>query len=470
MSLGRVVSRTLAVALLTLPLLSCSGSWVALLAQPAASQEASKPFVAWARENAIPVVTTEPGQGFDDLQRFKEMIGSARVVGLGESIHAAHEFFKVRHRLTEFLVEEMGFTAVAMETGFAEAVKINEYVLGRREEPDQWKGNWFTWGLGAEQELLALVRWMRRYNEDPTHERKLRFYGIDVPVAYSSPLTAVEGAWAYLDEVDPGYAASSRETLLPLVEPFLGQGGGVRQVSVDKYSRLAEEARNAYAVAIGDLIAWLEIWRVQYIHRSSEEAYEWALRQAVLSRQLDRSYRHRAALPPGFWEALEPGVELPGPRDAGMAENLVWALQREGPKGRIVLWAHNSHLQKYPMVWREPRMTQLGEYFESMVGDEYLSVGFTYSQGAPSGWASYQTEVSKPAPPGSLDAAMAQVGLPMFVLDLRRAPREGPVYEWLNQEREQRESVPEPHLVNPARAWDVLFHIDRISPAVTIEP
>jgi hypothetical protein len=63
MSLGRVVSRTLAVTLLTLPLLSCSGSWVALLAQPAASQEASKPFVAWAREHAIPVVTTEPGQG-----------------------------------------------------------------------------------------------------------------------------------------------------------------------------------------------------------------------------------------------------------------------------------------------------------------------------------------------------------------------------------------------------------------------
>ncbi len=122
------------------------------------------------------------------------------------------------------------------------------------------------------------------------------------------------------------------------------------------------------------------------------------------------------------------------------------------------------------MVWREARETKLGEYFESMVGDEYLSVGFTYSQGAPSGWASYQTEVSKPAPPGSLDAAMAQVGLPMFVLDLRRAPREGPVYEWLNQEREQRESVPEPALVNPARAWDVLFHIDRISPAVTIEP
>ncbi len=105
-----------------------------------------------------------------------------------------------------------------------------------------------------------------------------------------------------------------------------------------------------------------------------------------------------------------------------------------------------------------------------MLGADYLSLGFTYSQGASSGWASYQTEVSKPAPRGSLDAALGRVGLPMFVVDLRRSPREGPVCEWLNQEREQRESVPEPHLVNPARAWDLLFHIDRISPARVNRP
>ena len=442
-----------------------AGSCVALQPQAARSQEAPDAFVVWARENAIPIATTEPGSGFEDLQPVKAVIGDARVVGLGESVHSSHEFFEVRHRLLEFLVSEMGFTAFAMETGFVEAVKINEYVLGRQEEPEQWKHNWFTSGFGAEQELLALVRWMRRYNEDLIHPRKLHFYGIDVPGSYSSPLAAIEGAQAYLDEVDPGYAASSRETLLPLVEPFLGQGGGVRQVSVDKYSRLAEEVRNAYTAAIADLIARMETWRVYYVQRSSSEAYEWAYRHAVFSRQLDQIFREWAA------DTLSvPAGQEGSTRDAEMADNLVWALEREGPEGRIVLWAHNTHLQKYPLVWRGASQTSLGEYLESIVGDEYVSLGSTYSQGAPSGWASYQTEVSKPAPPGSLDAVLGRVGLPIFLLDLRRAPREGPVYEWLNQEREQRESMPEPHLVNPARAWDVLFHIDRISPAVTIEP
>ncbi len=442
-----------------------AGSWVALMAQPAASQEASKAFVAWARENAIPIATTEPGQGFEDLQPLKEVVGNARVVGLGESVHGAHEFFEVRHRLLEFLVEEMGFTAFAMETGFAEAVAINEYVLGRREEPERWVHNWFTWGFGAETELQALVRWMRSYNDDPAHLRKLRFYGIDVPIAYSSPLTALEGAWGFLEEVDPPYAASSRRRLLPLVEPFLGQGGGVRLVSVDKYLALSTDVRDAYSAAVADLIAHFETRRLDYIGRSSEEAYQWAYRYAVAGRQLDRGFRAWAAQ-----EALQDRAgnwdEAGTARDRGMVENVIWALERERPDGRIVLWAHNAHLVKSPFVWQgETSPPRLGQFLASILGDDYVSVGFTYYQGNDSGWASYQTDIPNPPRPGSLDEAMALVRLPMFVLDLRSVPKEEPVYEWLNQVTGQRMSVPEYVQLNPLQAWDALFHIDRISPA-----
>jgi erythromycin esterase len=462
-------------------LLPLAGVMVVVLATPetrclfAQQVESPDAFVNWARAQAVPVSTTEPGHDFDDLEPFREMVGSARVVGLGESIHAAHEFFEVRHRLLEFLVEEMGFTAFAMEAApFAEAVQINEYVLGLREEPESWKGDWFSATFGAEQELQELVRWMRHYNDDPTHDRKLHFYGIDLLAQAVSPLTPLEGVWRFLEEMDPTYADSSRRTLRPLIEPFLGQGGGVRWVSLDAYTLLEVDQRNAYTAAINDLIARVETRRVYYIQRSSAERYEWAYRHAVNARQMDRIYREWAADPqsvPGrISRGAPPEEETASPRDLGMAENIVWALEREGPDGRIVLWAHNTHLSKYPFMWQGFRGTGLGEYLDSMIQDDYLSVGFTYSQGVSSGWASYQTEVSKPAPPGSLDAAMAQVGLPMFILDLRRAPREGPVYEWLNQERQHRESQPQPQFVNPAKAWDVLFHIDRISPARVAPP
>ncbi len=444
------------------------------LAATTTTQNASEAFVTWAREHAIPIATIEPGRGFEDLQPLQEIIGNARIVGLGESVHGAHEFFQVRHRLMEFLVEEMGFTAFAGEMSLVEIVRVNDYVLGRVEEPEQWS-NWINGGFRDWEEVLALVRWMRLYNEDASHPRKLHFYGVDVHAWYTNPLVAIEGAWTYLDEVDPGYAAESRQALLPLVEPWQGEGLGRASVEgrqrVDKYTRLPMEVRTAYTAAIADLVARFETKRVDYLGRSSEDAYEWAYRHAIVARQLDNIFRAIASA----------GIPQEGPafpdearivREEAMRDNLLWELEREGPEGRIVLWAHNSHLQKSPLEFDDDLSPaqgaalekRLGEFLDSMIGDDYVSVGFAYGQGTDSGWSSYQTDIPNPPRPGSLDEAMARVGLPMFVLDLRSVPREGLAYEWLNQLRGHRMGVPEYMQLNPLQAWDALFYIERISP------
>ena len=49
-------------------------------------------------------------------------------------------------------------------------------------------------------------------------------------------------------------------------------------------------------------------------------------------------------------------------------------------------------------------------------------------------------------------------------LNLRAAPKDGPVHEWLNRVWEQRESIPQYFSVNPLQAFDALFFIDQISP------
>ncbi|MCP4659867.1 MAG: hypothetical protein GY856_31070, partial [bacterium] len=75
---------------------------------------ASQEVVAWIHEHAIPLATPEAEQGFDDLRPVRELIGDARVVGLGEATHGTREFFQLKHRMLEFLVEEMGFTVFAI--------------------------------------------------------------------------------------------------------------------------------------------------------------------------------------------------------------------------------------------------------------------------------------------------------------------------------------------------------------------
>ena len=48
----------------------------------------------------------------------KKIIGEARIVALGEATHGTHEFFQMKHRMLEFLVEEMGFNTFAMEAAW----------------------------------------------------------------------------------------------------------------------------------------------------------------------------------------------------------------------------------------------------------------------------------------------------------------------------------------------------------------
>jgi erythromycin esterase len=83
-------------------------------------------FVAWAKGCATPLTTVELGSGMDDLGPLRTIVNQARVVALGESGHGIHEFLAFRNRLLAFLVKEMDFTAIAVETGFSESLLADD--------------------------------------------------------------------------------------------------------------------------------------------------------------------------------------------------------------------------------------------------------------------------------------------------------------------------------------------------------
>src|SRR5437870_4722953 len=64
----------------------------------------------WLKTNAIQLNTCEAGNGFDDLQPLKALIGDARIVSLGECTHGTREVFQMKHRLLEYLASQRGFT------------------------------------------------------------------------------------------------------------------------------------------------------------------------------------------------------------------------------------------------------------------------------------------------------------------------------------------------------------------------
>ncbi len=438
---------------------------------PTCPDQAPETFLNWAKRAAVPL-TTE----FGDFQRLRKSIGTARVVGVGEAARRVQEFYEIRTRMLKFLVKEMGFTALAMETGFAEAIKVNDYILGYTGEPSNWQ-DWFTFGFGDEIETQAMIRWMRQYNEDPRHSRKIHFYGIDVMVPYSNPETALKEAFTYLDKVDPAFISSPiRRDLEGLVRKFLGSGGSRANMekSFRAYAKLSIEDRNAYTAGIADLLARFEAKRIDYISRSSEHAYEWGRHAAVAARQLDTTYRAAlAGTQPGeqvtavnptlIWEA----------RDAAMFENVQWALQREGPNGRLMLWAHNAHVSKGTVpttrsdvvgLWeRGPR---LGLLLDKFLGPHFFSIGTVFYQGKPQ-WQ----HARESAACGTLEGELGRIGSAAFLLDIRSSKTNRAKLEWLDKPRIMRadNSTADYRLI-PSDAWDAIVFIRQITPVRVASP
>ncbi len=159
---------------------------------------APKEVIGWIRQHAVPLATPEAGHGFAELRPIKSIIGNAHLVCLGEATHGTREFFQLKHRLLEFLVSEMGFTVFGIEATMPEAFDVNEYVLTGTGDPTKALAGLYFWTWDT-REVLEMIRWMRRYNADPLHKKKVKFYGFDMQ---SSP-RAVKVTLRYLRRVDP---------------------------------------------------------------------------------------------------------------------------------------------------------------------------------------------------------------------------------------------------------------------------
>jgi len=71
-------------------------------------------------------ITGGPG----DYDALLKQVGDARFVLIGEATHGTHEFYQERARITQRLIREKGFTAVAVEADWPDAYRVNRYVRG----------------------------------------------------------------------------------------------------------------------------------------------------------------------------------------------------------------------------------------------------------------------------------------------------------------------------------------------------
>jgi erythromycin esterase-like protein len=150
------------------------------------------------RRRAIPLSTVSAGHGFDDMKRIADIVGSARIVALGESSHGSREIFQLKHRMVEFLASRMGFSIFAIEASMSDAALLNDYVQRGRGDPSALIQKMGLWPWSTE-EVLDLVRWMRDFNRRGAG--RIAFAGFDMQM----PDTSIDVVREYLARHEPAY-------------------------------------------------------------------------------------------------------------------------------------------------------------------------------------------------------------------------------------------------------------------------
>src|SRR6266536_6103377 len=65
-----------------------------------------------------------------DLDPLMERIGNARYVLLGEASHGTSEYYSWRTRISQRLIQEKGFSFIAVEGDWPDSYRVNQYVKG----------------------------------------------------------------------------------------------------------------------------------------------------------------------------------------------------------------------------------------------------------------------------------------------------------------------------------------------------
>jgi erythromycin esterase len=357
------------------------------------------------RVHVLPFTSVLAGTGFDDLAGLDRLIGDARIVALGEASHGTAEFFQMKHRLLEYLVEKKDFTVFAIEGNWPEAQFADRFIKTGEGDTASALAAMYFWTWQTE-EVSALLHWMRTYNAMRRDRSVLSFTGFDMQY----PNVAMKRVIDFLDRT----SSANRNAVRALYDGMEKLDKPGSEITAQEYTRLADGASKAL-----DLI---EAQREVLVIASTSEQYR-DLRQAA------RIVRQALEMRAGILE-----------RDRAMAENVRWLVEEEFPGHKIVLWAHNGHVGTH--IGGSER--SLGDHLRDRYGDQMAIIGFASHHGEVRAIRTKDGRVQRggpvamplaPASKFSVEALFQETGLPHFILDLRYLPKDSAVGAWLGKPR-----------------------------------
>lgn len=299
-----------------------------------------------------------------DLDPLLERIGDSRVVLLGEASHGTHEYYTWRDRISRRLIEEKGFSFIAVEGDWPDCYLVNRFVKGwdnaGSSARDVLHGfeRWPTW-MWANEEVAELAEWLRDRNAGRGDEEKVGFYGLDVYSLWDS----MDAVTRYLERLDPELARKARRSY-GCFDPY--------EEDVQEYAFATMMVPTHCEEEVVKILRELRA-RGPDFREDGREAFFNAEQNALVAKNAELYYRTMIRGGSASWNV----------RDTHMMETLERLMAHHGPDAKAIVWEHNTHVGDARATdMARAGMVNVGQLAREEYGGDCVIVGFSSHAGS----------------------------------------------------------------------------------------
>ena len=337
-------------------------------------------------------------KGFKGFNFLDTVLKNKRIVLLGESSHGTEEYSKTKLQLIEYLHHRLGFNVILFESPMTPGTYLNLSMDTIAADSLIRYAIQSIWHTNTVLQLFNFIK-----------ENKLYFGGFD-PQFISSPYSNRLFSYAFSNY--PGI----KKELMQLenrIDQVFKQGiyTKLKDSISFAYSRLATKMEQQH---LSPLQKWIEHMVTINIH---------------------------------YYANLYKGNQ----RDSCMADNLVWLAEKIYPSEKIIVWAHNSHIDKNASSSSKFMGKILSEYF----GTQLYAVGLYMVNGSTALNNRDIIQVKEPAK-NSLESLLSNRGFKTAFIETNDQSFDKKVktFHWGKDVQK----------LNLARSYDAVILINGVSP------
>ncbi|KAI9158069.1 hypothetical protein HJFPF1_06057 [Paramyrothecium foliicola] len=373
-----------------------------------------------------------------DIGKYFDSFGDARVLLIGDASHGTSEFYSVRAEITKYMIENHDFNIVAVEADWPDAEVVDRYVrrrpgpgpqgtvepVGEAEKAGREAAfmRFPTW-MWRNMEVRDFVEWLHQRNDGVKVDDAPGFYGLDLYSLSSSMKAVIQ----YLTQIDPKMA----------------------EVAQQRYERLSVWAEDPHEYGLETLMTGFKGYEKEIaamltdlLQKRLEYSTAWwngvefhsSEQNARLVIDAEKYYK-------AMYHGRDESWNL---RDTHMFQTLVRLMKHRGAGSKAIVWAHNSHVgdARATDMGQSRDELNIGQLCKETFGDSARIIGTGTNTGTVAAAHCWDGDMQvmrvQPGLRDSYEELFHATGVKNFMLDLRKGKCDDKVRQMLMKSRLER--------------------------------